>query len=257
MTATTAIPEAVRTGLARSFGSSDSRSVSGNAAIISTSLGALERPYFRQAADLRPLRSTSLPLRESVSKNEVNNNGHLVVTVVLRVHLFPFSPKPFSHKPPPKFRRSALSILLRRRRPLSASQATSNLLPVTQTSHHSRSLVSAAFPSFPSSNDPLFDPYCNVGIIVGEGEPGERVLGRLRREVSRAGIIRECRRRRFFETTQEKKKRKSRDAARRNRMRRPPPRVQQQGIAESRKDEEGYKSDEDNWDISDVEAPYT
>ncbi|XP_019158775.1 PREDICTED: uncharacterized protein LOC109155613 [Ipomoea nil] len=142
-------------------------------------------------------------------------------------------------------------------RPLSASQATSNLLPVTQTSHHSRSLVSAAFPSFPPSNDPLFDPYCNVGIIVGEGEPGERVLGRLRREVSRAGIIRECRRRRFFETTQEKKKRKSRDAARRNRMRRPQPRIQQQGIAETRNDEEGYKSDEDNWDFSDVETPYT
>nr|GMD31986.1 30S ribosomal protein S21, chloroplastic [Ipomoea batatas] len=209
MTATTAIPEAVRTGLARSFGSSDSRSVSGNAAIISTSLGARERPYFRQAADLRPLRSTSLPLRE---------RSTILFTI------------------------SAIA----------RTRASSSVMP-----HHSRSLVSAAFPSFPSSNDPLFDPYCNVGIIVGEGEPGERVLGRLRREVSRAGIIRECRRRRFFETTQEKKKRKSRDAARRNRMRRPQPRVQQQGIAETRNDEEGYKSDEDNWDISDVEAPYT
>ena len=64
MTATTAIPEAVRTGLARSFGSSESRSESGTAAIISTSLGARERPYFRHAADLSALRSTFSPLRD-------------------------------------------------------------------------------------------------------------------------------------------------------------------------------------------------
>ncbi|XP_031405287.1 telomere length regulation protein TEL2 homolog isoform X2 [Punica granatum] len=64
MTATTAIPEAVRTGLALSFGSKASRSDSGTAAIISTSLGARERPYLRQAADLRALRSTVSPLRE-------------------------------------------------------------------------------------------------------------------------------------------------------------------------------------------------
>jgi hypothetical protein len=44
MTATTAMPEAVRTGLARSWGSSSARCSSGTAAIISTSLGARERP---------------------------------------------------------------------------------------------------------------------------------------------------------------------------------------------------------------------
>ncbi|KAL6963812.1 glyceraldehyde-3-phosphate dehydrogenase (phosphorylating) [Sarracenia purpurea var. burkii] len=64
MTATTAVPEAVRTGLARSLGSKDSRSDSGSAAIISTSLGARDRPYFRHAADLSAFRSTFSPLRE-------------------------------------------------------------------------------------------------------------------------------------------------------------------------------------------------
>jgi hypothetical protein len=64
ITATTAIPEAVRTGLARSLGSRDSRSESGSAAIISTSFGARERPYLRHAADLSALRSTFWPLRE-------------------------------------------------------------------------------------------------------------------------------------------------------------------------------------------------
>jgi hypothetical protein len=64
MTATTAIPDAVRTGLARSFGSSDSRSESGNAAIISTSFGARARPYLRHAADFSALRSTVWFFRE-------------------------------------------------------------------------------------------------------------------------------------------------------------------------------------------------
>lgn len=132
----------------------------------------------------------------------------------------PLNPSPINPRPNPGDHLSLFSAAAAvHLRTLSASQATSNLLPVTQTSHHSRSLVSAAFPSFPSSNDPLFDSHCNVGVIVGEGEPAERVLGRFRREVSRAGIIRECRHRRFFESTQEKKKRKSRDAARRNRKR--------------------------------------
>jgi hypothetical protein len=65
MTATTAIPDAVRTGLARNRGSSAARSASGTAAIISTSLGARARPYLRHAADLSALRSTSSPRRES------------------------------------------------------------------------------------------------------------------------------------------------------------------------------------------------
>ena len=48
MTATTAIPEAVRTGLARSCGSRRARCSSGMAAINSTSLGARDKAYLRE-----------------------------------------------------------------------------------------------------------------------------------------------------------------------------------------------------------------
>ncbi len=52
---------------------------------------------------------------------------------------------------------------------------------------------------------------------MGENEPEEKLLGRFRKEVFKAGVIQESKRRRFFENTREKKKRKARDAARRNR----------------------------------------
>lgn len=54
----------------------------------------------------------------------------------------------------------------------------------------------------------------NVQITVDDNESEERLLNRFRREVIRAGIIRECKRRRFFETSQEYHKRKTREAAR-------------------------------------------
>lgn len=50
-------------------------------------------------------------------------------------------------------------------------------------------------------------------------EPDERLLGRFRREVMRAGVIQECKRRKFFENKQYEKKRKTREAAKRNRRR--------------------------------------
>lgn len=56
-------------------------------------------------------------------------------------------------------------------------------------------------------------------IVVGEDEPEEVLMRRFRREVSRAGIIPECRRRKHFENKQEAKKRKTREAAKRNRRR--------------------------------------
>lgn len=52
---------------------------------------------------------------------------------------------------------------------------------------------------------------------MGENEPEDKLVGRFRREVLRAGVIQECKRRRYFENTHDKKKRKARDAARRNR----------------------------------------
>lgn len=59
----------------------------------------------------------------------------------------------------------------------------------------------------------------NVQVIVDDNEPEERLLGRFRREVMRAGVIQECKRRRFHENTQDVRKRKTREAAKRNRRR--------------------------------------
>ncbi|XP_060204432.1 small ribosomal subunit protein bS21c-like isoform X2 [Lycium barbarum] len=112
------------------------------------------------------------------------------------------------------------------------------------------------FPSLSFSNILFFKSAYNVQVITGENEPEEKLIGRFRREVLRAGVIQESKRRRFFESTQEKKKRKSRDAARRNRKRRPLPKVLLGDTLETLKDE-GYKSDEDKWDLIDVEPPYT
>ena len=46
MTATTAMPDAVLTGFAFNFDSSASLYASGTAAMMSTSRGCVERPYF-------------------------------------------------------------------------------------------------------------------------------------------------------------------------------------------------------------------
>ncbi|XP_068655816.1 small ribosomal subunit protein bS21c-like [Aristolochia californica] len=59
----------------------------------------------------------------------------------------------------------------------------------------------------------------NAQITVGESENEEAVLRRSWREVSKAGVIQECKRRRYFENKQEEKKRKAREAGRRNRRR--------------------------------------
>ncbi|XP_004236357.1 small ribosomal subunit protein bS21c isoform X3 [Solanum lycopersicum] len=103
---------------------------------------------------------------------------------------------------------------------------------------------------------PLCVSSTSLPVVAGEHEPEEKLIGRFRREVFRAGVIQESKRRRFFESTQEKKKRKCRDAARRNRKRRPQPKALLGDTPETLKDE-GYKSDEDKWDLIDVESPYT
>lgn len=54
---------------------------------------------------------------------------------------------------------------------------------------------------------------------MADNEPEEKLLGRFRRAVFRAGVIQECKRRKFFETSQEKRKRKHREAAKKNRKR--------------------------------------
>jgi len=69
------------------------------------------------------------------------------------------------------------------------------------------------------SNTLFFQSPYNVQVVVAEDETEEKLLGRFRREVTKAGVVQECRRRRYFENKHEEKKRKSREAARRNRKR--------------------------------------
>lgn len=83
----------------------------------------------------------------------------------------------------------------------------------------SSEIMSVVCPSLAHANTLFFRSAYNVQVIVDDNEPEERLLGRFRREVMRAGIIQECKRRRFFENKQDEKKRRTRDAAKRNRRR--------------------------------------
>ncbi|KAK8916609.1 hypothetical protein KSP39_PZI022170 [Platanthera zijinensis] len=74
-------------------------------------------------------------------------------------------------------------------------------------------------PSLSQANVLFFTSGYNVQIVVEENESEEMLIRRFRREVSKAGIIPECKRRMFFENIQEEKKRKLREAGRRNRRR--------------------------------------
>ncbi|KAL8118477.1 uncharacterized protein LOC141723779 [Apium graveolens] len=116
-------------------------------------------------------------------------------------------------------------------------------------------LISVLCPGLANSNTLFFKSAYNLQVIVGEHEPEEKLIGRFRREVLRAGIIQECKRRRYFETNLEKRKRKVRDAARRNRKRRPILRALKQDEPEVFNKK--VKDEEDNWDFIDVDLPYT
>ncbi|CAN1823013.1 30S ribosomal protein S21, chloroplastic [Linum perenne] len=106
---------------------------------------------------------------------------------------------PSSNTPPPQLSSSSSGFTGRKR-----SGSGLSIGPMT----------SVAYPSLTFDSSPY-----NVEIIVEEDEPEERLLGRFRREVYRAGIIQECRRRRYFENKQDEKKRRTREAAKKNRMR--------------------------------------
>ncbi|GFS30798.1 hypothetical protein Acr_00g0014150 [Actinidia rufa] len=80
-------------------------------------------------------------------------------------------------------------------------------------------VMAVVWPSLANANTLYFKSAYNVQVIVEDDEPEEKLLGRFRREVMRAGVIQECKRRRFFENKQEEKKRKTREASRRNRGR--------------------------------------
>ncbi|KAF3622042.1 30S ribosomal protein S21, chloroplastic [Capsicum annuum] len=97
------------------------------------------------------------------------------------------------------------------------NQKYSIALPLTSSSDSDVSAVIC--PSLANANTLYFRSAYNVQVIVGDNEPEEKLLGRFRREVMRAGVIQECKRRRYFENAQDEKKRRSRDAAKRNRRR--------------------------------------
>ncbi|EXB94322.1 30S ribosomal protein S21 [Morus notabilis] len=115
-------------------------------------------------------------------------------------------------------------------------------------------IAAVAFPSLAHSNTLFFKSAYNVQVIAEENEPEERLLNRFRKEVFKAGVLRECRRRRFFENSQDKRKRKSREAARRNRKRPPQPKAP----TKAKQETINTKNDEkdDNWDHFDVDLPY-
>ncbi|KAL0381815.1 UNVERIFIED_CONTAM: 30S ribosomal protein S21, chloroplastic [Sesamum angustifolium] len=154
-----------------------------------------------------------------------------------------------SAKPPPP---SQLSIS-----PSLASATKDRWAPLISSNEIQTSppeIMSVVCPSLAYANTLFFRSAYNVQVIVDDKEPEEKLLGRFRREVMRAGVIQECKRRRFFENKQEEKKRKSREAAKRNRRRRPQSRTggPQEASDNKKKDEE----DEDNWDRPQGDLPY-
>ncbi|XP_051113944.1 30S ribosomal protein S21, chloroplastic-like isoform X2 [Andrographis paniculata] len=125
--------------------------------------------------------------------------------------------------------------------------------------------LSVAFPSVAFSNRLLFSSRTyNVEVTVGEREAEDKLIGRFRREVLKAGVIQECKRRRHFETSQEQRKRKVREAAKRNRIRRRRPPASSTNHHRTTKEHSGgspprskeEKEDDDNWEVYDVDLPY-
>ncbi|KAH0727790.1 hypothetical protein AABB24_003163 [Solanum stoloniferum] len=122
--------------------------------------------------------------------------------------------------------------------------------PILPVSSSDSDVMAVTCPSLAYANTLYFRSAYNVQVIVGDNEPEEKLLGRFRREVMRAGVIQECKRRRYFENSQDEKKRRTRDAARRNRRRRGPPRNfsdDKQETTKSKRDDDG----EDNWELPD------
>ncbi|KAJ0984376.1 hypothetical protein J5N97_002732 [Dioscorea zingiberensis] len=168
---------------------------------------------------------------------------------LLQLH-FPKFPS-FSPSRPP----SSLSIPPRRSLRLSASW-TGSISPATGCA---QSPDAVAHPALANANVLFFRSGYNVQIVVDEGESEEALLRRFRREVSKAGIIQECKRRRFYENPQEEKKRKAREASRRNRRRRSGPRFLSSPSTSSQPDDSATKKADDlddNWDLPEGDLPY-
>ncbi|OWM71437.1 30S ribosomal protein S21, chloroplastic [Punica granatum] len=134
--------------------------------------------------------------------------------------------------------------------PISLSQAQDQA-PVPPPVDLSASIMC---PSLAYANTLYFSSGYNVQVLVEDNEPEERLLGRFRREVMKAGVIQECKRRRFFENSQDERKRKTREAAKRNRRRRTISRAPAQNKPETSANEKS--KDEDNWEMPEEDIPF-
>eukprot|EP00262_Sarcandra_glabra_P001103 TRINITY_DN1111_c0_g2_i1.p1 TRINITY_DN1111_c0_g2~~TRINITY_DN1111_c0_g2_i1.p1 ORF type:complete len:174 (-),score=36.63 TRINITY_DN1111_c0_g2_i1:114-635(-) len=126
-------------------------------------------------------------------------------------------------------------------------------LSVVAKSHETGDCDSIVNPSLKHANILFFNSAYNVQIVVEDGEAEEALLRRFKREVSKAGVIQECKRRRFFENKHEEKKRKAREASRRNRRRRSGPRYPTTEGDASPKQVRDDK--DDNWDMPAGDIP--
>lgn len=137
---------------------------------------------------------------------------------------FSINPKPSSVSPhrssAPSFHpRRPFPLCLFSTRPPSSPLISSNLEKPFPWIEPVESIV----PTDPSlrrhANILFFRSAYNVQIADNEDEPDVALLRRFRREVSKAGVIQECKRRRYFENSHEEKKRKAREAGKTNRRR--------------------------------------
>ncbi|KAL9241736.1 hypothetical protein vseg_015810 [Gypsophila vaccaria] len=129
--------------------------------------------------------------------------------------------------------------------------------PIQQKNDDEKIMMGVVCPSLAFSNTLFFHSGYNVQVMVDDNEPEERLIGRFRREVMRAGVIQECKRRRHFENKQDKEKRKSREAAKRNSRRRRGPMARgpfqnrDEATKVDKKDDDG-----DNWEMPEGDAPF-
>uniref|UniRef100_A0A7N0URP1 Ribosomal protein S21 n=1 Tax=Kalanchoe fedtschenkoi TaxID=63787 RepID=A0A7N0URP1_KALFE len=156
--------------------------------------------------------------------------------------IFSFLSSFFPSNPPPPAKSNFVATQPQRAPASSLAMTTSSGLDSL-----SADASAAICPALANANVMFFRSAYNVQVIVDENEHEEKLLGRFRREVMRAGIIQECKRRKFFENRQEEKKRRTRDAAKRNRKRRPfrPAAAEGADATKAKKDID----DGDNWDL--------
>ncbi|CAJ2669562.1 unnamed protein product [Trifolium pratense] len=139
-------------------------------------------------------------------------------------NLFPFLSPPSKSPQPPQLpllhhhnnhRNKFIPLVLSR-------SETSSSVTSSSSQQREQDNLDLSFDSL-SGTDSMFyaSPY-NVQVVIEDDEVEERVVGRFRRDVLRAGVIQEFKRRRYFEDKQEEKKRRIQDAAKRNRRARYP-----------------------------------